>query len=86
MTAKIRIGVGLAARKAGSKYRLAKLVGVTPQAVQAWQERGQIPAAHVLTIERVLGIGRHLLRPDIYPPADYRMFHVEQKESPEPGA
>lgn len=62
----------LAAKKAGSKYRLAKICGVTAQAVEDWQGRGQIPGKHVLTIEAELGLPRWKMRPDLYPPAEYR--------------
>lgn len=37
---------------------------ITPQAVHQWR---RIPVEHVLTIERVAGIPRHQLRPDVYP-------------------
>ena len=64
--------VTYAAKKAGSKYRLAKLCGVTPQAVDHWENRGQIPGKHVLTIEKETGALRHRMRPDLYPPSEYR--------------
>lgn len=37
---------------------------ITPQAVVQWK---QVPVLRVLEVERVTGIPRHELRPDIYP-------------------
>ena len=58
--------VELAARAAGTKARLAKLVGVSPQAITKWLKSG-VPAERVLAVERETGVSRHVLRPDIYP-------------------
>jgi DNA-binding transcriptional regulator YdaS (Cro superfamily) len=46
--------------------RLAEGCGVTPQAVFKWLDSG-FPAERVLDIERITGVSRHELRPDIYP-------------------
>lgn len=37
---------------------------LTPQAVSQWK---QVPAERVIDVERVSGVSRHDLRPDIYP-------------------
>lgn len=37
---------------------------ITPQAVSQWK---QVPAERVLDVERVTGVPRHRLRPDLYP-------------------
>lgn len=50
----------------GTAHNLAFQVGVTPQAVSAWR-RVRVPAERVLEVERVSGVSRHELRPDIYP-------------------
>ncbi|MCP4615979.1 MAG: helix-turn-helix domain-containing protein [Bradyrhizobium sp.] len=52
----------------GNMSELARKVGLTPQAVQKWCARGKPPAERVLEIERVTGVPRYELRPDIYPP------------------
>lgn len=49
-----------------TQQRLAGLFGVQPPAVSKW-ERGRVPAERVLEIERLTGIPRHALRPDLYP-------------------
>ena len=46
---------------------LGRLVGVRRAAVCKW-ERKRVPAERVLDVERVTGIPRHELRPDLYPP------------------
>ena len=56
-----------AAKAAGSQTALAKALGCTPQNVQRMCATGQIPAKHVIRIEKATGISRHELRPDLYP-------------------
>ena len=53
-----------AIKRAGGKSALARLVGVTPQAVTQWKH---IPLHHVLRLEDALGITRQWQRPEIYP-------------------
>ena len=53
------------------RKRLADAVGVSPASITKWlQPYGRIPAERVLPIERVTGVSRHALRPDIYPIED----------------
>jgi DNA-binding transcriptional regulator YdaS (Cro superfamily) len=56
-----------AVEKAGGQIALAKLTGVSYQAVQKWLRTGSVPAERVLPIEEATGVSRHDLRPDIYP-------------------
>jgi DNA-binding transcriptional regulator YdaS (Cro superfamily) len=51
----------------GSQSALARAVNVTPQAVQQWVESGRVSHKKVIEVERVSGIPRQALRPDIYP-------------------
>jgi DNA-binding transcriptional regulator YdaS (Cro superfamily) len=54
--------------RSGSQSALARLVGVSQQAVWRWLRNSKpLPAEHVLTVERETGISRHDLRPDLYP-------------------
>lgn len=53
-----------AAEAAGNKSALARQLGVKVQSIQQWK---RIPAERVLDVERVTGIPRHKLRPDLYP-------------------
>jgi DNA-binding transcriptional regulator YdaS (Cro superfamily) len=46
--------------------RLAVAFGVNKTTVMRWEE-GRIPAERVLEIERITGVSRHELRPDLYP-------------------
>lgn len=60
-----------AKQKAGGPSRLASQLGnLSSQAVSQWR---RIPAERVLDVERVTGIPRHELRPDLYPPAPAHM-------------
>ena len=47
----------------GNLTKLAKGVGVTVGAIPQWQK---VPAARVLDVERITGISRHALRPDVF--------------------
>lgn len=51
-----------------SQSCFARELGISPQAVDGWRRRGQVPAERVLDIERITGgaITRYELRPDIY--------------------
>lgn len=48
---------------------LARNAGVDKATVTRWAKKS-IPAERVLEIERLTGISRHKLRPDIYPPME----------------
>lgn len=48
---------------------LAKALGLTPSAVHQW---GEVPAERVLEVERITGIPKSQLRPDLYPPRQRR--------------
>jgi DNA-binding transcriptional regulator YdaS (Cro superfamily) len=50
----------------GASGLAAKLGGITSQAVSQWKK---VPAERVLDVERITGVSRHSLRPDIYGPA-----------------
>ena len=52
----------------GSLYRMAKLLGITPNAVYMWKIRGVIPVAYVKSIEALSEkrIDRAILRPDVF--------------------
>jgi DNA-binding transcriptional regulator YdaS (Cro superfamily) len=56
----------------GSQSELARLVGVSPQAVHAWTKGGAISALCASRIERATAgaITRSDLRPDIFGPLD----------------
>lgn len=56
-----------AAKVAGGQSALARILKVTPQAVQKMCASGRVPAERVLEIEKATGVSRYELRPDIYP-------------------
>ncbi len=54
--------------KAGSQSELARNLGVSNTAVWKWlRSSRRITAEYVLSAERLYGVSRHSLRPDIYP-------------------
>jgi DNA-binding transcriptional regulator YdaS (Cro superfamily) len=53
-----------ALQSAGGPAALAaRLDGITPQAISQWKV---IPAGRVLEVERITGVSRHELRPDVF--------------------
>jgi DNA-binding transcriptional regulator YdaS (Cro superfamily) len=52
---------------AGGLSALSRKLGdISPQAIFKWR-RGGVPSKRVIAVERVTGITRHELRPDLYP-------------------
>lgn len=51
--------------------KIAQHFNISRQAVYLWL-RTKIPADRVLELEKVSGVPRHELRPDIYPPEEYK--------------
>lgn len=54
-----------AAEKAGGVVALARELGIKHTALYSWN---RVPAERVLDVERISGISRHALRPDIFGP------------------
>jgi len=49
-----------------TQAQLAAKFGVRPPAICKWEQR-RIPAERVLEVERITGVPRQELRPDLYP-------------------
>jgi DNA-binding transcriptional regulator YdaS (Cro superfamily) len=67
-----------AIRMAGGSTKLGRELGITRQAVEAWKTKGRVvPPEHVLAIEKLTGVSRYELRPDIYgsPPNPKKRAH-----------
>lgn len=56
----------LLAQKGVKPSELADRIGVHRGNVSRW-DRSKVPAERVLEVERVSGVSRHDLRPDLYP-------------------
>jgi DNA-binding transcriptional regulator YdaS (Cro superfamily) len=56
-------GFQQAIERAGSRSKLAQLLGISHQAVNKWTV---VPTRHIIEIERLTGVHRSLLRPDLY--------------------
>ena len=52
--------------RVGGRRRLADILGITATSVAGWINRGYVPASRVLELERLTGISRYDLRPDLY--------------------
>lgn len=56
------------AKVGDNQSELARICGVSQNAVWKWiQSTKQLPAEHVIAVEKATGVSRHDLRPDIYP-------------------
>lgn len=53
-----------AAAAAGGITRLSTALGLSRTAVSGWR---RVPAERVLAVERISGVSRYVLRPDLYP-------------------
>lgn len=62
-----------AIERCGSQAALAERIGVRQTLVSYWVTKAKagVPAEYVLPIERITGVPRHELRPDIYPPQSH---------------
>ena len=56
-----------AIRSVGSQKAVAALMGVKQASVARWKKTGLVPSKRVLGLERISGVSRTALRPDLYP-------------------
>ena len=56
-------GLKLAIERAGSSRKLARMLGISMQAVVKWTT---VPAHQIIPVERATGVPREQLRPDLY--------------------
>jgi DNA-binding transcriptional regulator YdaS (Cro superfamily) len=55
--------VEIAAEKAGGVVSLARALGIKHTSLYSWR---RVPAERVLDFERISGISRHEIRPDVF--------------------
>jgi DNA-binding transcriptional regulator YdaS (Cro superfamily) len=53
-----------AIEKAGGTAEMAKMLGISSQAISQWV---RVPVNRVLAVEALTQVPRHELRPDVYP-------------------
>ena len=51
---------------AGGVAAVAAAIGKTREAVRLWRVRGHVPDRHLVELERLSGVPRERLRPDLY--------------------
>ena len=56
-------GVAAAIKSAGGLRALARLLEINQQAILQWDK---IPSGRILEMERLTGVAREILRPDLY--------------------
>lgn len=54
----------------GGQVKLADAIQTSQQNVSNWLRTGKVAPDKVILIEKVTGVSRHELRPDIYPPEE----------------
>lgn len=57
------IALNEARTAAGGSSAIARALGLTPQAVLQWRA---VPAERVLDVEKISGVSRYRLRPDVF--------------------
>jgi len=67
----MKTGLQQAIEIAGSQVKLARLLGISHQALNKW--RDVPPTRHIIAIERATGVHRSLLRPDLYETPDQKI-------------
>lgn len=70
MLGRMNEGLRQAIERAGSQVKLARLLGISHQALNKWRE---IPTRHLIKVEQLTGVHRSLLRPDLYVEPDQRI-------------
>lgn len=65
-----------AINRADGTSALARALGISQAAVSQWR---QVPVNRVLDVERITGVSRHDLRPDIYGPCDQDRRHEQER-------
>ena len=58
--------VEIAAEKAGGAVALSRELGIKHSSLHSWR---RVPAERVLDLERITGVSRHVIRPDVFGPA-----------------
>lgn len=58
---------------AGGQTNLARLINKTQAHISVWVNRDKrVAAEYAIKIEKFTGVPRYELRPDIYPPEEYK--------------
>ena len=64
MVTKIKdAGVRAAVQAAGGFHALGRSLGISHEAIRQWQ---RVPDRRIIQVEKVTGVDREILRPDLY--------------------
>lgn len=58
--------IASAVEKAGGVGAVAKALNMSAEGVRVWIVRGKIPDKHLINLERLTGVPRQKLRPDLF--------------------
>ena len=61
-----RLATQQAVKELGGATKAARRLGVSRQAIYNWLNNGMVPIGQIILVERMTGIPREDLRPDIY--------------------
>ena len=63
----LALAKAIQALEGGRCSDMARALRISHNAVWKWKQQGRLPVRRCLEVERITGVSRYELRPDIYP-------------------